>query len=193
MTLKREDFPDLTDEQWAAIQAEGDRRATDATKTAKKGLLTQAEVEAQVAERVAEERQRIEATEAEKLEIDRKAFEAREAAFKADQRKFTAKSKLLEGGIPADKVESLLPLFAGVDDKALDAAITTFVTTTKETIDAQVDKEKQNLLGNATPPADGTKAPVGQDEQIAQAYTEGNVEVGLDLALAQAGYTPPAQ
>ena len=139
MTLRREDFPDLTDEQWAAIQAEGDRRATQATQTAKQGLLTQAEADALVQARIAEERQRIEATEAEKLELDRKKLEQREAAFTAEQRKFTAKNKLLEGGIPADKVESLLPLFAGVDDKALDAAITTFVTTTKETIDAQVD------------------------------------------------------
>jgi hypothetical protein len=56
MTLNRDDFPEMTDEQWNAIKAEGDRRATQASATAKTGLLKPEEVQAQIATALEAER-----------------------------------------------------------------------------------------------------------------------------------------
>jgi len=186
MTLNRDDFPTLTEEQWNTIVAENDRRATDASRTAKNGMFKESEVQARINAALESERERLAMDEAQRLEADRKAFEQKQAEFAATQRQFTAKQKLLDGGLPADKVDGLLPLFAGVDDKALDTTITSFVTTYQEGVKAQVDAEKQTLLGNATPPAGTTTGPVDTNTTAAKLLEQGDAVGALDALIGAA-------
>lgn len=193
--LNRDDYPGLTDEQWdalqAAVQAEGDRRATEASKTARdnarKGYIPESEAEARAAAALEKERERLEMDEAQRLAADRQALADREAQFNVQQRTFKAQRKLAEAGLPEDKVATLLPLFAGVDDKALDTTLDTFITTHQETVKAAVDAEKVALLGGATPPAGSTSAPTDAETAANKLAENGEVAAAAETLLKQAG------
>ena len=195
MTLNRADFPDLTDEQWDAIQAEGDRRATDASKTARKNAEKEAERVRQAAidEALEEERTKLAASEEERLQMERKKIEDERAKVAAERREFAAKTKLLEAGLPADKVDTLLPLFTGVDDKALDTALDTFINTHKESVKAQVDAEKQALIDNAQPSNQPVDGPVDVSTAAQELLAKGEDAAALDIMLKDAGYAVPTE
>ncbi len=185
--LNRADFPEMSDEQWKSIQAEADRRATDATHTAKRGLLTPEEVAAKIEEAVTAKKAELEADEAGKLEIQRKAIDERERAFKAEQRAFKAKTKLIAAGLDETKVENLLPLFAGVDDTALDTSLDTFITTYQEGVKTQVDAEKIALLGGAKPPKGSTHAATDAETSSVTLAQKGDDAGAAQVLLAEAG------
>jgi hypothetical protein len=195
MPLNRDDFPDLTDAQWDALStahdAEVDRARTQASTTAREkarqGYVSQAEVDAKVQAALEAEQERAKMDAKQLLDADREAFETERKDFAKERRQHTAKTKLTEGGIPADKVDSLLPLFAGVDDKVLDTTIDTLVTTHKEAVKAQVDAEKVALLGGATPPASSTVAPTDAEAAAYKLATDGDVAGAADALLRQAG------
>ena len=190
MTLNREDYPDLTDEQFNAINAEIDRARTQASETARKNAekAAQRAQEAAIAEAIEREREKLEANDNERLEIQRRELAEREAQIAAQQRAFTAKTKLAEV-LPADKIESLLPMFVGVDDKQLEGTLDTFIANLNETVKQKVDAEKQALLDAATPPASPTSTPVGTDAATAELLAKGETAAAADLLLQQAGYT----
>lgn len=190
MTLNREDYPDLTDEQFNAINAEIDRARTQASETARKNAEKAAKTaqESAIAEAIERERAKLEATDNERLEMQRKELAEREAQIAAQQRAFTAKSKLAEV-LPADKIESLLPMFVGVDDKALEGTLDTFIASLNDTVKLKVDTEKKALLEAATPPASPTATPVGNDAATAELLAKGETAAAADLLLQQAGYT----
>lgn len=186
MPLNRADFPEMSDELWANIEAEADRRATAATQTAKRGLLTPDEAQAQVNAALEAERARLEADERGKLEIDRKALEAEQAKLAADRKSLKATKKLTAAGVPEDKIEALLPLVVGVADEVLDTTLDTLIATVKDTVKVQVDTTKQELLTNGTPPASSTTAPT--DKQTAAATLAATDQVGAaQLLLEDAG------
>lgn len=188
MTLNRDDYPDLTDEQWEGIKAEMDRARTQASTTAKKGMLSEREVQERIDAALVEERTRIEASDNERLELDRKKLADEQAAFIAERRSFTAKAKLIEAGIPAEKVDALLPMFVNVDDKTLPTVLETFVGTVQETVKGQVDSTKEALLESATPPSSPTNAPVDVSTVAAERLKAGDEVGALDVMLKAAGY-----
>jgi len=192
MTLNRSDYPEMSDEQWKQIETEGDRRATEASKTAKNGLLKPVEVQAKIDEAIEAERARLEADEQGKLELDRKAFETEKAAHAVERKSFTAKTKLLAAGLPEDKIEGLLPMFLGVDDKVLDATLDTFVKTYTEGVEAKVDSTKQALLDGASPPADPSGGPVDKSALLQGHLDAGNEAAAVEVLLEQAASAPTA-
>lgn len=191
--LNRDDYPTLTDEQWTALQAsissDMDRARTEASTTASKNAEKKALAAQQAAidAAVEAEREKLTATEAERLDIDRKALAADKAAIAAERKTFTATKKLTEAGFQADKIESLLPLFSGVDDKVLDGTLDTFITTYNDGVKAQVDAEKVALLGGATPPKGSILAPSDATTAANQLALAGDDVGAADALLRQAG------
>jgi uncharacterized protein YbcC (UPF0753/DUF2309 family) len=192
--LNRDDYPGLTDEQWTALNAEIDRARTEASNTARtnarKGYIAESEAETRAQAALEKERERLAMDEAQRLEADRKALADQQAALAAQQRTFKAQKKLAEAGLPEDKVSSLLPLFAGVDDKALDTTLDTFITTHQESVKAQVDKEKVALMGGATPPAAPTTGQVDTNTVAQQQIESGDLVGAAASIFAAAGVLP---
>lgn len=193
--LNRDDYPGLTDEQWDAlnvtVNAEIDRERTKASNTARenarKGYVPEADKQAAIDAALDAERERAKMDAAQILDADRKAFEAREKAFAAEQRTFKARTKLVEAKLPADKIETLLPLFAGVDDKALDTTLDTFITTYQDGVKAQVDEAKIALLGGATPPKGSTTAQTDAASAAVKLAQSGDDAGAAQVLLAEAG------
>lgn len=194
MTLKREDYPDLSDEQWDELKAEFDRARTQASETARKNAekaaekARETEIQDAISAAVEDERARIEASETERLELDRQKVEDERAKLATERRTFTAHNRLVEAGISSEKADEMVTLFAGVDDKALDTTLDTFINTYQETVKAQVDTEKQNLLDNATPPAGSTTAPKDMSTVAAEKLESGDTVGALSDMLESAGY-----
>jgi hypothetical protein len=191
MTLNRDDYPDLTDEQWKALEAEVDRARTEASKTARenarKGMVAEADAEARVATALEAERERAKMDAAQLLDADRKALEEQQAALLGQERTFKARARLTEADLPKEQIEKLLPLFAGVDDKNLDVTLDAFITTHEDSVKSKVDAEKVALLGGATPPADQTAAPTDADAAAVQLAETGDAVGAADALLRQAG------
>lgn len=188
MVLNRSDFPEMTDDQWKMIEAENDRRAKQASDTARKGLLKPDEVQKQIAEAVEEERRRLEADEAGRLQMEREAFEKERQSFAAERRSLTAKTMLTEAGLPAEKVDAILPLVANVGDDALASTLDAFISVYQDSVKAAVDKERQTLLGNATAPATGIEGPTDASAKADELFEAGDTVGGLDALLEAAGY-----
>jgi uncharacterized protein YbcC (UPF0753/DUF2309 family) len=189
MTLNRDDFPEMTDEQWSAIKAEGDRRATQASATAKAGLLKPEEVQAQIDDALDKAKAKLEADEQGKLEIERKELAEAQTKLAAERKTLVATKKLAAAGLPEDKVESLLSLFVNIPDADLDASLDTFVKLHQETVKGEVDAEKQKLLGNATPPAGNPNTPVDNNTAAMELIGKGDEVGAIDLMLKDAGLT----
>lgn len=191
MTLKREDFSALTDEQWEQFVSETDRRASEASKTARKNAEQEAERtrEAEVAAAVEREREKLTMDEEQRLEARRKEIEAAESKLAQKQRSLTATERLIGAGYTREQVESLLPTFIALDDTTFTGALDTFITTNESIIKAKIDAEKQTLLNNATPPANPTGAPVDMSTKVQEHLAAGNEAAAVDILLAEAGYT----
>lgn len=194
MTLNRDDFPEMTDEQWKAIEAEADRRANEASSTARTKAekaaekAKESEIQAAVQKALEEERTRLEMDEAQKLEADRQKL-AEAAAELATERKKLSATKKLAAVFSDEKVESLLPMFVAVDDANLDATLDAFISTYNDTVKTQVDTVKQELLGNATPPAGNTGNPTDATAAANKMAQDGNPVGALGALLAEAGYS----
>ena len=188
MALKQEDF---TEEQWAAIVAETDRRAHDAAETARKKALKAAEDAAQerIDAAVADERARLEADEQGRIEIEKKKLDEIRQTIEAERKSLAATKKLLAAGFNDSEVETLLPMFVGVDDKNLDSAIETFVGATENLVKAQIDAVKQELLNNATPPTNPTGGPTDAATAALELASKGDDVGAIDALLTDAGMT----
>lgn len=189
MTLNRADFPEMTDEQWNAIVAENDRRATEASKTARDNAAREQQKAIQDAVTAAldAERARLEMDEQQKLEADRKALADQQAAIAAERRSLAATKKLTAAGFAEDKIDSLLPMFSNVADDALDTVLDSFVANVTETVKTQVDSAKKELLNAATPPNDPTAAPVSPNAAAQQLIDTGDAVGAAEMLLKDAG------
>ncbi|MBW2595143.1 MAG: DUF4355 domain-containing protein [Deltaproteobacteria bacterium] len=178
--LKREDYSDLSDEQWGALEADFDRARTQASDTARKKAEKEAakNQETAISAAVEDMRKRIEMDETERLKADHekamRAIEEQRAELAADRKSLTATKKLATAGLPEDRIEELLPMFVGVDTKDLDTTLDGFIKTYQDTVKATVDAEKQKLLENATPAPGSTEAPIGVNEQAAEFLKTGD-------------------
>lgn len=185
MPLNKEDF---TDEQWEAIQAEADRRATGASETARKKALKdfEAEKERLITEALNEERAKLEMDEAQKLEAERKKLEDARKAFDADRKSFATKQKLLTAGFAEEQIEALTPMFLGLDDKAFETTVDAFINTTTDIVKNKVDAEKQTLLNNGTPPSQSTDGPVDTNTLVNEFISKGEDALAIELMLTGA-------
>jgi len=191
MALKREMFPDMTDEQWKELEAAVDRERTSASETARRNAKKDAETERDnaIAEAIERERAKLEADEEGKLEIRRKELNEQAERIAAERKSLAATKKLVSAGVPEDKIDSLLPLFIAVDDKTLDASLDAFIKMYQETVKTSIDAEKQTLLDNATPPNTNADAPVDALNAAAELANKGDDVGAIDLLLTNAGYT----
>ena len=182
MALKKEDF---TDEQWAAIEAETDRRVTTASETARKNAVkaSEAETDTKIADAIERERAKLEADEAGKLEIQRKEIADAQAKLARDVKSLAATKKLVGAGMDETEVESLLPMFVAVDDKSFDMVVDNFIKVTQANVKLQVDRVKQDLLGNATPPSSPSGAPVNAEAAARAAVAAGDDVGAVDILL----------
>lgn len=174
--LSKDDF---TEEQWAEIQADIDRERTRAARTAAKNALRDAEADfnERLQAALEEERAKLEADEQGKLEIERKAIEKARTELAAERKTLKATKKLVSAGFSDEEVETLMPMFVAVDDKSLDAAIDNFVKISEARVKHQVDRVKESLLDNATPPATPTNAPIDPTtEAMRIAESSGDIE-----------------
>ena len=198
MALTREDFPEMTDEQWESIEAENDRARTQASNTATKNAEKDAKkaqdtaIKAAEAAARADERKRIEMDEAERIAEDRKKatqeLEEQKAEVAAERKSLTATKKLAAAGLTEERITELLPMFVTVNDADLSGVLDSFVKTYQETVKDSVDAEKQTLLDNATPPAGPTDGPVDASAAATKFLSEGEDAAAVDTLLTEAGY-----
>jgi len=186
MTLTRENF--ASDEDYEAYKADLDRARKQASDTAYKNAEKDAAAarEAAIAEAVEAERRRIEMDEHERLEADRAALAEREAALAQERRGLTATKKLAAAGFDDEAINALLPMFTSLDDKILDGAVESFITTNQNFVKAQVDAAKESLLG-ATPPSGNPAPPVDMNTQAQQFIESGDAVAAAELLLKDAG------
>lgn len=182
MPLNKEDF---SEEVWAEIQADIDRERLKASDTARKNALKSAEAEMneKIQTALNDERARMEMNEQEKLDVERKKIDEARRALDADKKSLAATKKLVSAGFPDDAIESVLPLFIGLDDKTFPTAVDSFINVNQNLIKAQVDSVKQELLNNATPPSTNTDAPVDKAAAAMAAAKQGNDAAAIDLLL----------
>lgn len=180
--LNKDDF---SEEVWAEIEAEIDRARTQASQTATKNAERKAKdsIQPQIDAALEAERQRLEMNEQEKLEADRKVVEAARLALAAEAKGLKATKKLTVAGIPEDAIETLLPMFVGLDDKVFDASVDSFIALNQNLVKTQVDSVRQKLLTGATPPALPTGGPVDAQTAANEMAKTGNVAAAIDLLL----------
>lgn len=185
MALKKEDF---TEEQWADIQADIDRERLKASDTARKNAekAADAALAEKVTEAVNDERARLEMSEQQKLEAERKKVEDASAALAKERKGLMAEKKLVGAGFPEDSIETLLPLFVGLDDAAFGGAVDSFISMNQSLVKTQVDTLKQELLHNATPPNTPPGASVDQNTAAMEAAKAGNAAEAIDLLISGA-------
>ena len=185
MSLNKADF---TDEQWAEIQAEADRRASSASETARKNATTAAaaDVEAKIAAAIEEQRKLLEMDEHQKLEVERAKVEEARSALAKDSKALKATKKLLAAGFEDEAIESLLPMFTVIDDKSFDTSVDSFIKVNETLVKAKIDSVKQELLANATPPASPSGAPVDALAAAAAAIKNGDDAGAIDMLLSTA-------
>lgn len=189
MALNREDFPGLTDEAWAEINAEIDRERTKASSTARKNAKTemQGDIQAQIDAALEAERKRLEMTEQEKLADDRKKLQEEKAQISAEKKTLKATKQLVAAGYADEAIEQLLPMFAGLGDDVFETALTSFITVNENVIKNKVDSVKQELLGNVTPPKVTPNSPTTAEAAAAETFSKAkgieDVAAGLDLLL----------
>jgi hypothetical protein len=186
MALKKEDF---TEEQWAEIQVEADRRASTASETARKNAerAAAADTDTKIADALERERAKFEADEAGKLEIQRKEIADAQKALAIDRKGLVTAKKLAAAGLSDDAIESLLPMFVNVDDKMLGTTLDSFVMLHQNSVKTEVDAAKQILLGNATAPANSQSAPVGNAAAAAAAIKSGDEAMAIELLMNPTG------
>lgn len=150
----------LTDEQMKAVQAEIDRRVTSAVQTNTKKVtedVTKAlsqTYEQKMSEAIVAATQNATMTETQKIEALTAELEKQKQAFLTAQLERRTEEKLREAGIANDAVKILTPLIvAASSEETLDNTLNAFVTTQQNAINSALERQKQELALNVTPPA----------------------------------------
>lgn len=190
--LNLEEFPE---EQKAAIQAEIDRRVTSAVQTTTKKVSEQVsaelseklqkEYEAKMQKAIVDAQAEATMTEEQKIQALNQRLEEQQRAFERAQLETKTERKLREAGLNDDAVMQLTPLIvAGADASSIDTHLNTFVATQQAAIDAALQKQKESLASNVTPPSStgGAIKPQSPDAQVSTILSDEN----LDPRFAQA-------
>lgn len=189
MALKKEDF---TEEQWAEIEAETDRRATQASETARKNAEAKAQrdLNEKIQAAIAEEREKLEMDEQQKLEAERKKVEEAQVALAQERRSLVATKKLAAAGFDDEAINALTPTFVNLGDDVFDTAIESFITVNETIVKSKVDAVKQELLNGAQPPTNPTGGPTDAQTAALEQIKVGNDAAAVEMMLTSAGYTP---
>lgn len=189
MALKKEDF---TEEQWAEIEAETDRRATQASETARKNAEAKAQkdLNEKIQAAIAEERAKLEMDEQQKLEAERKKVEEAQAALAQERRSLVATKKLAAAGFDDEAINSLVPTFTNLGDDVFETAVDSFIAVNDTIVKSKVDAVKQELLNGATPPPNPTGGPTDAQTAALEQIKAGNDAAAVEMMLTGAGYTP---
>lgn len=189
MALKKEDF---TEEQWAEIEAETDRRATQASETARKNAEAKAQkdLNEKIQAAIAEERAKLEMDEQQKLEAERKKVEEAQAALAQERRSLVATKKLAAAGFDDEAINSLVPTFTNLGDDVFETAVDSFIAVNDTIVKSKVDAVKQELLNGAQPPTNPTGGPTDAQTAALEQIKVGNDAAAVEMMLASAGYTP---
>ena len=197
MNIDRDQLVNVTDEEWeliqSAITSEADRRAEDAARTARKNAEKSAKLtmEKAIADRLAEELERLQMDETQKMELERKEFEknqkileqkAQELAMK--EKSFKVKERLVEEEIPT--ADAFVSMLSSVDDAKFDDILDEFVGTYKDTVKSQIDHIKQELAAGAAPPAGEGGVVKNVDDKVAEALSINNTEAAIGVLLESA-------
>lgn len=174
MTLNKEDY---TPEQWTAIVAEGDKRATDAAATAYK--KANAAQEQAIKDAVDAERERLKMDEQQRLEADRQALLNQQKAFEAEQKQFKARTRLASAGYGNEEIESLMPLFANADDTAVES----FIKVASTIVETKTNEIKKSLTDVGTPLQGTTTAPTDALTAANSLFQTGNELEGIEVLL----------
>lgn len=190
--LNLEEFPE---EQKAAIQAEIDRRVTSAVQTTTKKVSEQVsaelseklqkEYEAKMQKAIVDAQAEATMTEEQKIQALNQRLEEQQRAFERAQLETKTERKLREAGLNDDAVMQLTPLIvAGADASSIDTHLNTFVATQQAAIDAALQKQKESLASNVTPPSStgGAIKPQSPDAQVSTILKDES----LDPRFAQA-------
>ena len=181
----------LTDEQMKALNAEIERRVTSAVQTnTKKDTeevtknLSQA-YELKMSEAVVAATQNATMSEAQKIEALTAQLKQQQELFARAQRERKTEEKLREAGITNEAAKVLTPLIvAASTDETLDATLNAFVTTQQNAVNAALEKQKQELALNVTPPTTSTNPDVLKQDtntvmrQIYEANRDNPLEAG---------------
>jgi len=189
MAIKREDYPNIDDDTWALLSADVDRERTAASQTAsetgRKKALKEAEaerdaiIEAKLAEKVAAEKMTAE----EKLNAELNKLKDKERQITMKERTLVVKEKLTTSNVPVnDKIVSLL---AGAPDDSFEDTVASYIDNYTATVSSQVDKVKQELMANITPPTAGAEGAPDKQTVFKANMASGNVAGAIDVLLAK--------
>lgn len=201
--LNLEEFPE---DQRSAIRAEIDRRVTSAVQTTTKKVTEQVsaelsekmqkDYEAKMQQAIADAQAQATMTEEQKIQALSQQLEEQKKAFERTQLEIKAQSKLLDAGLDKNAVEQLVPLIvAGADATTIDTHLNTFVATQQAAVEAALQKQKEALASNVTPPAsvggaikpqdpDAVVSNILQDQNLDPRFAQASgVQVLLDAAI----------
>lgn len=185
------DLAKFSEEQQAAIQAEIDRRVTSAVQTTTKKVTAdvaqklQEDYEAKMQQAVAQAQQQATMSEEEKIQNLSKQLEAQQQALIKSQMEYKVERKLRDAGLADEAIENIAPLIvAGADPQTLDNQLNTFVQTQQSVVEAALQKQKETLASNVTPPASaGGAVPPQNPDTVVNSILSDN---DLDPRFAQA-------
>lgn len=185
------DLAEFSEEQQSAIQAEIDRRVTSAVQTTTKKVTAdvaqklQEDYEAKMQQAVAQAQQQATMSEEEKIQNLSKQLEAQQQALLKSQMEYKVERKLRDAGLADEAIENIAPLIvAGADPTSLDNQLDTFVQTQHNIVEAALQKQKETLAANVTPPAgSGGAVPPQNPDTVVNSILN---DKDLDPRFAQA-------
>lgn len=196
------DLTELSEEQQAAIQAEIDRRVTSAVQTTTKKVTAdvsqklEQDYEAKMQQAIMQAQQEATMSEEEKIQNLSKQLEAQQQALIKSQMEYKVERKLRDAGLTDEAIENIAPLIvAGADPQSLDNQLNTFVQTQQSVVEAALQKQKETLASNVTPPAsaggavppqnpDAVVSSIIQNESLDPRFAQASgIQVLLDAAV----------
>lgn len=185
------DLAEFSEEQQSAIKAEIDRRVTSAVQTTTKRVMAdvtqklQEDYEAKMQQAVAQAQQQATMSEEEKIQNLSKQLEAQQQALLKSQMEYKVERKLRDAGLADEAIENIAPLIvAGADPTSLDNQLDTFVQTQHNIVEAALQKQKETLAANVTPPAgSGGAVPPQNPDTVVNSILN---DKDLDPRFAQA-------
>lgn len=183
----------LDEEQLKKVQAEIDRRVTEAVKTTTKKVTEdvtsslKSEYETKLASEIEKTKAQVSMTDAEKIEALTEQLKAQQLAFEQSILERKTEQALREAGLDTDSVTLLTPLIVKASDaQSLDGTLEAFVTTRKNAIDSALEKQAQSLAANATLPTGTGGQSYKQDPNAMFNSILSNKDADPRMAEAQA-------
>lgn len=150
----------LDEEQNKEIQAEIDRRVTEAVKTTTKKVTEEvtaslkATHEEEMLARIEQAKLQMAMTDEERITALTKQIEEQQLQLERSILERKTEKRLLDAGMDADQIAALTPIIVKAStNETLDETLNTFVTSQQKAIDSALDNQKKQLASGITPPA----------------------------------------